>query len=148
MLWPAKPITQKSAYVRPYRAARSPAGSDAGSVGFVLLCRIGVDRRQVILAIDLHAVPGEEEQPDIVVWQRSLKSLECPVHVGDRAVEFLDYREAAGFELGRDVFCIVRGVLKFPGIFVCAVADDEGSQTATHSVAARKAACTARTREG
>lgn len=113
-----------------------------------LICRVRIDGGKVVLAVDLHAMPSEEEQADVTFLEHVLEALERPVHVGMRTVGLPDDGEAAGFELAANILGIVHGVLQLVDRLVRSVADHQRIQSAAHAEAARYAAWTARTRDG
>lgn len=67
----------------------------------------------LVLAVDLRAVTGEEEQCDIIAHQRVFEALQPLVQGAVRAVDQLVHLEGAGAEFSRYVVLVVAGIVEF-----------------------------------
>ena len=85
----------------------------------------GVDRHQVVLAPDLHAVTSIEEQADVGILERVGEPAERRSRAGDVEVQALLDREIEPAQRGRDGVGIMHGVEERRGMPVGAVADNQ-----------------------
>ena len=94
--------------------------------------RIGVHGQQEVRSLDLHAMPREEEQADIVRGEQTLKLAQLSVHVHSRGIRRDDDVKPVRFQLGRNILSVINRVLERAAALIRPVFDHEGGHTSLH----------------
>ena len=82
-----------------------------------------VGGEEIVRSVDLHAVPGEEGEADVIGREQVFELAELAVHVDARRVGTRKHVESVGPELRRHVDGVVHRVLQHAAITVSAVSD-------------------------
>jgi hypothetical protein len=85
--------------------------------------RIGYD--EIVRPIDLHAMPREEKQTNVICLEQIFELAELSVHADTSRVRTQNNMESVGLQLRGHVLGIIRRVLQHAAIAVSTVADHQ-----------------------